>query len=354
MAIKRPNLSLNEEVGRSLYEILRDELDRDLIEYALLDSFKNFQSRNQPYPFVEKKELKPRARIPEREYKYQNSLLVLFYDGTLPARYKKFIRFLNSNRVTRENLAAHVLDFRTCDSYCQDTKYLGSCHFQRLFRSLLPVDYALLLQKDPSAKSKNRYMLSHFHVKIDWPVSSAAEDLGKELFYLSGDLYEQGERYAEYLQQKLFEYYGFHHSVGGRRTAAVVAAQFSRRLHFLSTVYVASCSGRSLTRIADGEVSRYVLIKLSMEEMKDIAKANNMELDTFREKFIISSGEDYGAAIFLIVYEHTAYAKPPKDDKVRPLNPDYRWLTIASQLLVPKPSVAGDTPPVKYSVIYSA
>jgi len=346
-------LSLNEKVGRSLYEVLRDELDRDLVEYALIDSFKNFQSRNQPYPFVGKKELKPRARIPEREYKYQNSMLLLFYDGTLPSEYKKFICFLNSNRVTRKNLAAHVLDLKTYDDFSQNIKYFESHQFERIFYSLLPVDYALLLQKDPSIKSKKRYMLSHFHVKIDWPISSAAEDLGRELSYLTGDLYEQGEKYAEHMQKKLFEYYGFHHSVGGRRTAAVVAAQFSRRLDFLSTIYVASSSARSLTKIAGSEVSRYLLIKLSSEEMINVAKANGMELDTFRNEFTIHSEKDYGVVIFLTVYEHTAYAKPSKDGKVRSLDADYRWLTVASQLLVPKPS-ALDIRPIRYSVIYSA
>jgi hypothetical protein len=346
-------LSLNEEVDRSLYEVLKGELDRDLIKYALIDSFKNFQNRNRAYPFVEKKELKPKARIPEREYKHQNSLLVLFYDGTLPSEYKKFIRFLNSNKVTRENLTAHLLDLKIYDDFYLDTKYLESGQFERLFHSLLPVDYALLLQKDLSTKSKNRYMLSHFHVKIDWPISNAAEDLGKELLYLKGDLYEQGERYAEHMQQKLFEYYGFSHSVGGRRTAAVVAAQFSRRLDFLSTIYVASASARTLTKIAGSEVSRYLLIKLSLDEMIDAAKVNDMEFDMFRNEFIIHSEKDYGVAIFLAVYKHTAYAKPPKDGKVRFLDPDYRWLTIASQFLVPKPS-AIDTRPIRYAVIYSA
>jgi len=194
-------------------------------------------------------------------------------------------------------------------------------------------------------------MLSHFHVKIDWPVASAAEALGKELYYLSGDLYEQGEKYAEHLQQKLFEYYGFHHSVGGRRTAAVVAAQFSRRWDFLSTIYVGSSSARSLTKIAGGEISRYLLIRLSCEEMTDIAKANNMELDTFQKEFIIHREKDYGVVIFLTVYEHTAYSQPPKGDEVRSLNPDYRWLAVAYQLLIPKPSAVG-TRPIRYSLIY--
>ncbi|MEW6378492.1 MAG: hypothetical protein AB1611_02660 [bacterium] len=352
MAIKRLNLSLNEKIGRSLYEVLRDGLDRDLIEYSLVDSFRNYQSRNQPYPFVEKRELKPRARIPEREYQYQNSFLVLFYEGTLPSSDKKYIRFFDANKVARDNLASHLVDVEIHGDFYPNLKYFESYQFSQFCRSLLPVDYALLLQKDPTSRLKNRYLLSHFHVKIDWPIASAAEDMGKELGYLTRDLYERGEKYAEQVQQKLFECYGFHHTAGGRRAAAVVAAQFSRKLDFLSTVYVASSSSRTLTRIADGEISRYLLIKLNSEEMAQVAKANNMALDAFQNGFLIHREEDYGVAIFLITYERTIHSKPPADGKSRPLNPDYRWLTIACQLLIPKPSVA-DVRPVRYSVGYA-
>ncbi|MEW5803432.1 MAG: hypothetical protein AB1847_15165 [bacterium] len=351
MAIKRLNLSLDEKVCRSLYEVLRDGLDRDLIQYALVDSFKNFQSRNQPYPFVEKRELNPKVQAPEREYKYQNSLLAIFYEGVIPSEYKKYIRFLSSNKVSKINLSAHLLDLNIDEDFYPNIKYFGNYQFDRLFHSLLPVDYALLLQKDPSIESKNRYLLSHFHVKIDWPVASAAEDMGKRLHYLSGDIYERGEEYAELLQHKLFEYYGFPHFIGGRRTAAVVAAQFSRRMDFLSTIYVASASSRTLTKISGNELYRYLLIKLSSDEMISIARANHMEFDIFREKFTIHSEKDYGVAILLIVYEHTTHSTPQKGGRVRLLNPDSRWLTIACQLLIPQP-MAVETRPIRHSEIY--
>ena len=40
---------------------------------------------------------------------------------------------------------------------------------------------------------------------------------------------EKGESIGDMLQQKIYEYYGFHHTVGGRRTAALVAAQYMQR-----------------------------------------------------------------------------------------------------------------------------
>jgi len=74
-----------------------------------------------------------------------------------------------------------------------------------LCEELLNIDYALLIQQDPSVKKKNRYSLTHFHVKIDWPIADAAEDLARSLRYISKDIYEKGDKYAEDAQKKFFE-----------------------------------------------------------------------------------------------------------------------------------------------------
>ena len=91
---RRDELSLSDRLRRSYYILLRDELDQYLIDKALTESYANFVSKNIPYPFVELKELKPRARSPKIEYEHQNSFLVMFIEDTLPESYKKYIRFL--------------------------------------------------------------------------------------------------------------------------------------------------------------------------------------------------------------------------------------------------------------------
>ena len=123
--------------------------------------------------------------------------------------------------------------------------------FQTLLQHVISADFAVLLQQDPTVKSKYRYGISHFHVQIDWPVAEAATDLGTYLRYLSKDLYEKGDRHAELIQQKLYEYYGFHHTVGGRRTAALVAAMYMGRFDHISTVYISSSESRTLFRISE-------------------------------------------------------------------------------------------------------
>ena len=58
---------------------------------------------------------------------------------------------------------------------------------------------------------------------------------------------------------------------GGRRTAAIVAAQYLKRIPCITTVYVGSNESRSLIRISERGVSKYILLKLTNAEMESIA-----------------------------------------------------------------------------------
>ena len=235
----------NEPLRRSYYEMLRDDLDRFLLDYALCESYTRFAGKNEPYPYVEKRELKPRARIPIKEYESQSAFLVIFVEDNIPENHKKYIRFLDVNRTTKSNLI-HTGSLPLSETFDRTQKLLESAHFYDFIKDLLPIDYALLIQRDPMSKKKDRYSLSHFHVRIDWPISDAAEDLARNLRYISKDLYEKGDKYAEDLQKKFFEYYGIPVTVGGRRTAAIVAAQYFKCLPCITTVYVGSSESRAL------------------------------------------------------------------------------------------------------------
>ncbi|MEJ2690036.1 MAG: hypothetical protein P8130_08805 [Deltaproteobacteria bacterium] len=62
----RYQLSLKHRLRRSVYEVLRDQMDNLLIEHALVDSYRKFLQKKKPYPFVAMRELKPRAKIVEK------------------------------------------------------------------------------------------------------------------------------------------------------------------------------------------------------------------------------------------------------------------------------------------------
>jgi hypothetical protein len=347
----REELSLANRLRRSYYEILRDELDQMLLSYALTDSYHNFAARKMPYPFVEKRELKPRALLPGKEYESQNAFLVIFMEDTIPVSHKKYIRFLDANKTSKTNL----LRFKALplsNNFDRSQKYLESVKFTEFLKILLPVDYALLIQRDTSCRLRDRYNLSHFHVRIDWPVAEAAEDLAKSLRYISKDLYEKGDKYAEDIQKKFFEYYGLPAMVGGRRTAASVAAQYLRRVPCLTTIYAGSSETRALIRISEKGVSKFVLIKFSKDEIEQIAKTNNFSLQTFKKKYVIACEKKAGVCIFQAGYACTEQAVPPADGKLREMKPDLYWLTVNTQYLLPKPG-GWKYPPLPLNIIYT-
>ncbi len=347
----REELSQADRLRRSYYELLRDELDQFMLQYALIDSYANFCCRDSKYPFVEKRELKPRARIPDVEYECQNAFIVMFVEDTIPDAYKKYIRFFDVNKTTKTNLLqSKTLPLeRTFD---RTQKYLESAHFLNFLKILLPVDYALLIQRDPASKSRSRYALSHFHVRIDWPIADAAEDLARNLRYISKDLYEKGDKYAEDIQKKFFEYYGLPVMAGGRRTAAIVAAQYMKQIPCITTVYAGSSESRALFRISERGVSRSILMKFNESEMTQIAEAGNLSVRSFKKNYLVAREGKSGICIFQAIYDYTDPARPPDDKKLREIKPDLYWLTVGGQQILPKPGIVKH-PPLPVNLIYS-
>ena len=347
----REELSGEDRLRRSYYELLRDEIDTLMMQYALIDSYNNFQIARHPYPYVQKRELKPRARIPDLEYECQNAFLVLFVEDVIPPEHKKYIRFFDVNRTTKSNLLTSKT-LPLSNKYDRNMKFLESVHFANFIKTLLPVDYALLIQRDATGKAHNRYALSHFHVRIDWPIIDAAESLARDLRYISKDIFERGEKHAEDLQKKFFEYFGLPVMAGGRRTAAIVSTQYLRKLPCLTTVYAGSSETRALIRISERGVTKSVLMSLSSDEMRSLAAANQMSIQSFSKNYVIFREKNNGICIFQATYLPTDQARPPDDGKLRELKPDLSWQTVGGQHILPKPGV-WKYPPLVYNIIYS-
>ena len=349
----REELSKADRLRRSYYELLRDELDQFLLKYALIDSYYKFVQTGATFPFVEKRELKPRARIPDVEYGAQNTFLVIFVEDSLATEHKKYIRFFGVNRITKTNL----LQSKTLpliNGFDSKYKFLESAHFYDFLGILLPVDYALMIQRDPSTKSKNRYGLSHFHVRIDWPITDAAEDLARNLRYISKDIYERGDKYAEDIQKKFFEYYCLPVMVGGRRTAAIVAAQYLKRLPCVSTIYAGSSESRALIRISERGVSKAVLMKFSEQELEQVGRENDLSLRNIKRNYVVENngrGKDC-VCIFQATYDYTIHSRPPEDGKLREIKSDLSWQSVGGQHILPLPGV-WKYPPLPFNVIYS-
>lgn len=347
----REQLSFSDRMRRSYYELLRDQLDQWMVEEALIHSYRNFLDAGEPYPFVEKRELKPKARMPDIEHPLHQTFLVIFVEDTIPDSFKKYIRFFEENITKKSNLQALQLP-SLGKPFDRTQKFLDSVKFPNFLSELLSIDYALLIQRKPTSKKKNLYQLSHFHVRIDYPITKATEELAMRLRFISKDLFERGEKYAEDLQKKFFEYYAMSSMAGGRRTAAIIAAQYLRKLSCISTIYVASSTTRSLMRIAERHTSKMVLMHFAKAELERIASENHLETSVLQKQYLIDETGDGGVCIVYISYSPSTVARAPDDGKLRKLRPELSWLTISCQQILPKPGV-WHCPPLPINIVYS-
>jgi hypothetical protein len=211
------------------------------------------------------------------------------------------------------------------------------------------LDYALLIQRNQ--RTKVQYALTHFHVRVDWPIADASENLAKDLRYISKDLYEKGDKYAENLQKKLFEYYGIPLMAGGRRTAAIVAAQYCRQFDGITTIYVSSSESRNLLRIDERGISKSVLVKLSVDQIKSLADLAQISQNSFIKNYVVARQRKSYVCILNVRYDHTIHSLPSEGGRMRELNVDTNWLTVAEENILPKPSVTKYAP-IPYKMIY--
>jgi len=342
--MSRFELGHTEKIRRSIYVFLRDELERRLKFIALEDQYRLCQEKKIPYPYVDSSELRPKKKEFSKESTEARPFFIIFCEDTIDEIYRKYIRFSDSNRVRKDTIAL-VPDIRLHRSFYSAVRFFERDSFFELLDQLIDIDYCLLIQRDNRYKKRNRYSLTHFHVKIDWPIADAAESLAKELRYISKALYEKGERYAEILQQKLFEYYGCHHQAsGGRRSAALIAAQYLKNIPGLATVYVSSSETKTLTRYSEKGVARYAVIQIDKKYVKNICESNNLTEESFRQGYALGESKKFFDVIIFVSYKHTEWGAPPSDGKLRILKPDYSWLGVDMEMILPMPHAVSFRP----------
>jgi hypothetical protein len=154
--------------------------------------------------------------------------------------------------------------------------------------------------------------------------------------YISKNLYEKGERTACLLQEKLFEYYGWHHqATGGRRTAGLIAAQYLKQMPGLTTVYVSSSETRTLTRYSEKGVARYAIIQLDKDYAHQIMEINRITPEAFRSGYALGESESFYDVMLFVSYKHTEWGQPPIDGKLRIIKPDFNWLAVDREMILP-------------------
>jgi len=335
MKKSRFELSYLEMVRRSFYAFLRDELERRLKVITFDKIYKQCRDKSLTYPYVDPREMRPKKREFAKESSLALPYIIIFCEESISEAHQKYIRFSDDNRVRKDNLAL-IHGIQLNRPFYSGIKFFERNTFFDLLETLLDVDYGLLIQRDDRYRKQNRYALSHFHVKIDWPIAEAAESLGKEMRYISKNLYEKGERPAGLLQEKLFEYYGWHHqATGGRRTAALIAAQYLKRIPGLTTVYVSSSETRTLTRYSEKGVARYAIIQLDKDYAHQIMEINRINPEAFRIGYVLGESEGFYDVMLFVSYKHTEWGQPPMDGKLRIIKPDFNWLAVDREMILP-------------------
>ena len=82
-----------------------------------------------------------------------------------------------------------------------------------------------------------------------------------------------------------------------------------------------------------------------------LSDENRVHFDTFVKRYLVDIQEDSGIGILQVVYHRTPSSKPPEDGRLRELRPDYQWLTVNDQLLIPIPGNP-EANPLPYSTVY--
>jgi hypothetical protein len=107
-----------------------------------------------------------------------------------------------------------------------------------------------------------------------------------------------------------------------------------------------------LFRTSEQGIAKYVLIRLSDQDITDLADQVKMDEHQFVSTYLIDRTPDFGVGIFLVTYKHNEHSNPPSDGKLRELNPEYQWLNVNLQLLVPPPQ-NGEARPIHWSRVYT-
>ena len=323
------------------YLFTREKIARTLIDYTLLDSYKNFNADGTPYPFVSPNKLRPGTTTNAKEYEQQNSALVILINGIIPEKMRKNFRFREGNRLYKENLLEVAPDLPELDQYKWSMRHSNHGGFADLMKMLLPLDYALLVQRVEDGDSWP-FEMTHFHVKVERLMDNAILGLAAYLNYLDHSLYEQGEEYVDLLEKKFFEYFNFYHNASGRRCAAALAAQLLAWKKIPATLFISSQQTRRLTFLTttqtseEIQVEQYILLNVD-DELKDqlTLASKAWPIDLYKD-FLFEGSDKTTVAVLRARFEHTEASRPcAVGQPIRMVNPREKWIRLKDEALIP-------------------
>ena len=320
------------EDSASSFAAIRDNLCEFLIQATLIESYHSFLRHAKPYPFTARESLQSGASMASFEHPFQRSALILMVDGALPANLRKHIRFRRANELSADNLSRLAPEI-TAELTPLDGLAMQDASFRALLDRLLDLDYALLMQR---SSVSSPIAFSHMHVKVERLTDNAVRVLARDLGYIRRTLYENGETYAQALEQKFFEYFGFAANASGRKCAAAMAAQLLSADVFRFAVFAACQEDCRLTMLDDTEsVTHHHLLRVKTKVLRAIGAKDLKD-------YVIDSGageNKESVVCYRVRLRRTAAAQPLlSESSVRSdIDLQQPWLEITEQTVLPLP-----------------
>ncbi|OSM00422.1 hypothetical protein [Magnetofaba australis] len=334
------------------YRATRQTIIRELIDYSLLSSYQKFRKNRVEYPFVPRATLRPGSVVPTKEHELHNHALVVLLANHLPKSLRKHFRCREGNRVIKKNIAAVAPDLPNLEAFDPASKKADHPDFPALVRMLIPLDFALLVQRD---EEDPEHYLTHFHVKIERLTDMALRAMALHLGYVERSLYEQGESFVDQFERKFFEYFNYYHNAAGRRSASALAAQLLTFGGQCADIFSTSQQDRRFTVLScnaekqDVEIEQYILLALEDEECKLLKGWGKEHGLNIRNDYLVSPNGP-PVAVLRVRYQHTEAATPNPDGGLKEWAPREKWIRISEEALIPlKPEVSAC---INYPVAY--
>ena len=326
------------EESASTFAKIRSDLCEFLIQTTLIESYHSFAQHAKPYPFATSECLWPGANTTSYEHPFQRSALILLIDGVLPVSLRKHIRYRRANELTSDNLARLAPEIAR-DYLPPPSLSMGDDMFSVLLNRLLDVDYALLMQR---ATDEAEIALSHMHVKVERLTDNAVRLLARDLGYIRRTLNENGEVYAETLERKYFEYFGFAANASGRKCAAAMAAQLLSAEEPRFAVFTACQEDCRLTMLDDSDmVTHHLLLTINQTELKKLGAVRVQD-------YAVANADNGAVVCYQAKFRRTRHARP-NNSGPRPrseIGLETPWLEIYEEIILPLPG--NSATPISY------
>lgn len=289
------------------YAAARERVLATLLRHTLIDSYAKFRAHRKSYPFGRLTDLAPGAVTSSLEKAHQNPALVLLLDGVLPKPLNKHFRLRRLNTVGWGNIERFAPEIELGDFRTQHA-YVDAPEFPALLTRLAPLDFALMIQRDPEAggpHARRPLRLTHMHVKVERLTDNAIRDLSRQLGYVDRRLYERGDDYVEALEAKFYEYFGFPPNASGRKAAAAIAAQLLARQGMRFCVFAGSQEDCRLVAIDESDVLRHhLLVRMPTNEVERLADHMGERMSSYR----VSREGDQSVLLLAVEYRRTPAA----------------------------------------------